>query len=147
MCFWWDDLLGRMVTNAVLDLTSLINEDKKFSLNGYFPATLKPLTYNGHLYGLPVNWSTMVMFYNKTLFDKAGVKYPDESWTWDDFRAAAQKLTIRENGRAVQYGAIAPDTFLTIYSFGGRICRRTRPSAQSTPEQRRWLSARPAKQV
>lgn len=118
--FWWDDLLGSMVTKkAVMDLTPLIKEDKKFSLDGYFPATLKPLTYNGHLYGLPVNWSTMVMFYNKTLFDKAGVKYPDESWTWDDFRAAAQKLTIWKNGRAVQYGAIAPDPFLTIYSFGG----------------------------
>ncbi|MBI2842533.1 MAG: sugar ABC transporter substrate-binding protein [Armatimonadetes bacterium] len=119
--FWWDDLLGSMVNKrAVLDLTSFIEKDKDFNLDEFFPATLKPLTFDGRLYGLPVNWSTMVMFYNKTLFDKAGVEYPDESWTWDDFLATATKLTVRKDGRVIQYGAIAPDPFLAIYSFGGR---------------------------
>jgi multiple sugar transport system substrate-binding protein len=34
-----------------------------------------------------------VLYYNKKLFDAAGVKYPDGSWTWDDYNAAAKKLT------------------------------------------------------
>lgn len=31
--------------------------------------------------------------------------YPNDSWTWNDFRAAAKKLTINKNGKTVQWGA------------------------------------------
>jgi multiple sugar transport system substrate-binding protein len=46
----------------------------------------------------------MQLYFNRELFDKANVDYPDESWTWDDFRAAAAKLTVREGGKTVQWG-------------------------------------------
>jgi len=37
-----------------------------------------------------------VLFYNKDLFDAAGVSYPDDTWTWDDYLAAARKLTVND---------------------------------------------------
>jgi multiple sugar transport system substrate-binding protein len=43
--------------------------------------------------GFPAVVDDLALFYNKTVFDKAGVAYPTDSWTWDDFRAAAKKLT------------------------------------------------------
>ncbi len=46
----------------------------------------------------------MQLYYNKDLFDKASVEYPNENWTWDDFRAAAQELTITEGDETVQWG-------------------------------------------
>lgn len=46
----------------------------------------------------------MQLYYNQDLFDKAGVAYPTDAWTWDDFRAAAQKLTVREGDQASQWG-------------------------------------------
>lgn len=46
----------------------------------------------------------MQLFFNQDLFDKAGVAYPTSSWTWDDFLAAAQKLTVTKNGKTVQWG-------------------------------------------
>jgi multiple sugar transport system substrate-binding protein len=58
-----------------------------------------------HIYGTQFgSICGMQLYYNMDLFDKAGVAYPDENWTWDDFRAAAKKLTIEENGETVQWG-------------------------------------------
>ena len=45
------------------------------------------------------------------LFDKAGLKYPDENWTWDDLLAAAEKLTVKDaNGNVKQYGLAMENT-------------------------------------
>jgi multiple sugar transport system substrate-binding protein len=48
---------------------------------------------DGKLYGLPKDVDTNAVWFNKALFDKAGVKYPSANWTWADFRATAKKLT------------------------------------------------------
>ena len=56
----------------------------------------------GDLYAAPVNWDTVAIFYNKDMFDAAGLDYPTADWTWDDFAAAAETLT---NPDADVYGA------------------------------------------
>ena len=50
-------------------------------------------TIDGKSYGVPYRQDSWVLYYNKDLFDKAGVKYPDGSWTWDDYAKAAKDLT------------------------------------------------------
>jgi multiple sugar transport system substrate-binding protein len=50
-------------------------------------------TYKNKIYGLPKDYDTIGLFYNKDLFDKAGVSYPTENWTFDDLKSAAKKLT------------------------------------------------------
>ena len=42
--------------------------------------------------GIPAGYTTFVAYYNKDMFDKAGVPYPAEGWSWADLRAAAAKL-------------------------------------------------------
>jgi len=61
----------------------------------------------GEVYGIPVTGAAEVLIYNKDLFDKAGLKYPDQTWTWKDMLQAAKKLTLDTNGdgRINQYGA------------------------------------------
>jgi multiple sugar transport system substrate-binding protein len=54
-------------------------------------ATVQPT--GGKTIGFPALVDNISLIYNKTVFDAAGVAYPDENWTWDDFRAAAKKLT------------------------------------------------------
>lgn len=61
------------------------------------------LQYKGNYYGVPVNIASLVLYYNKDIFDKAGVEYPSESWTWDDLESAALKMTKDVNGEH-QYG-------------------------------------------
>jgi multiple sugar transport system substrate-binding protein len=42
---------------------------------------------------VPSAIQSTALFYNKPLFDQAGVRYPDGTWTWEQFAAAAQRLT------------------------------------------------------
>ena len=48
---------------------------------------------------LPQNLSSLVVYYNRDLFDAAGVPYPEAGWTWDDFLAAAKALDDRHRRR------------------------------------------------
>ena len=57
---------------------------------------------NGDLYAAPVEWVTIAIFYNKDMFDAAGLDYPTADWTWDDFATYAEALTDEEAG---VYGA------------------------------------------
>jgi multiple sugar transport system substrate-binding protein len=60
-----------------------------------FPAsarqTAAPL--DGKVIGFPAVVDNLSVIYNKTLFDKAGLSYPTNDWTWEQFREAAKKLT------------------------------------------------------
>lgn len=44
-------------------------------------------------FGLPFRQDNEVIYFNKSLFDKAGVKYPDGNWTWDDYVKLSKELT------------------------------------------------------
>ena len=79
---------------ALLDLDPLIAQDQEFDLEDFYPELVELCRYEGRLYSLPRYTSVYVLFYNKDLFDAAGVHYPDETWTWDDYLAAARKLTV-----------------------------------------------------
>ncbi len=57
--------------------------------------------YQGRTFGLPVAASTRAMVFNRALFDEAGLDYPDDTWTWEDLRAAS--VAIGEMGEGV-YG-------------------------------------------
>lgn len=64
-----------------------------------YPSSLVQLyTYNGKHYALPKDFDTVGLWYNKTLFDAAGVKYPDDTWTWSTLQDAAKKLTNASKG-------------------------------------------------
>ncbi|MFT4285967.1 MAG: ABC transporter substrate-binding protein [Protaetiibacter sp.] len=54
-------------------------------------ATVQPT--GDKIIGFPALVDNLSLIYNKTVFDAAGVAYPTEDWSWDDFRAAAKKLT------------------------------------------------------
>lgn len=62
-------------------------------LTPYDNNILKSLSWKGKLYAVPRDVSNLVIFYNKDLFDKNGIKYPDKNWTEENFLKTAQKLT------------------------------------------------------
>ncbi|MEX2542148.1 MAG: sugar ABC transporter substrate-binding protein [Trueperaceae bacterium] len=65
-----------------------------------------PDKQDGDVYAWPINWVGAVLFYNMDAFDAAGVSYPDDDWTWDEFLEAARATTVDDNGdgRVDQYG-------------------------------------------
>jgi multiple sugar transport system substrate-binding protein len=78
-------------------------------------------SFGGKLYGMPSQLVVSGWYYNVDLFQADGVKPPDESWTWDDVLAAAQKLTDPSKN---QYGMLVTnsDEFVwgpLVFSNGG----------------------------
>lgn len=68
------------------------------------PQKLKDaLSVDGKLYEIPNGWQTMLIHYNKGVFDAAGVPYPQEGWTWDDFLETCKALTS-VSGESKVYG-------------------------------------------
>ncbi|MFT4865179.1 MAG: multiple sugar transport system substrate-binding protein [Ilumatobacter sp.] len=85
-----------------------------FGIDGsrYYPLALEGFTDGGTQYGLPATFSDVVLIYNKTLFDDAGLDYPTSDWTWEDETAAAVALTDADTGT---FGAYQPVSFHEFY--------------------------------
>lgn len=60
---------------------------------------------NGNQYALPYRSDFWVLYYNKTLFDAAGVDYPTNDMTWEEYKALAQEMTSGEEGVDKIYGS------------------------------------------
>jgi multiple sugar transport system substrate-binding protein len=123
----------------LLDLTQLVQTDSLFS--SALPETR--YYYGGRrIAGLNTAVEVTLLFYNKDLFDKAGVPYPPsdpaQAWTWDQFVDAAKKLTVDNTGkhpgedgfdaeRISKYGAAFDKSYegWTFYPFvfsnGGQV--------------------------
>ncbi|WP_135546650.1 ABC transporter substrate-binding protein [Paenibacillus cymbidii] len=84
----------------------LIKKDN-FSMDNYPKSMVDLYSMDGKMYGMPKDFDTIGLYYNKEMFDKANVKYPDATWTWDTLRDAAKKLTITSGGNTTQWGFAA----------------------------------------
>ncbi|OUC07017.1 hypothetical protein RY27_17450 [Litorilinea aerophila] len=94
----------RYAAEGVLENLDPWIEQSNYDLSDYWPALLESAMWNGSVYGLPRDVSVEVLYYNKDIFDEVGVEYPNENWTWDDFVAAAEQLTVVEpSGRVARY--------------------------------------------
>ncbi|MDR0283342.1 MAG: sugar ABC transporter substrate-binding protein [Propionibacteriaceae bacterium] len=98
----------------------------------------------GTQYALPSSFSNVVLFYNKTLFDAAGVGYPTASWTWADEQAAAEKLTDTAKGVWGDYQPISYNEYYKVVAqTGGQFLSADGKSAAfNSPEgikAAKWL--------
>ena len=73
----------------------------------FYQPAVDAFRFKGDLWCIPQNVSSLAVYYNKALFDAAGLAYPADDWTWDDFVAAARALTVDQDGDGVtdQFGA------------------------------------------
>lgn len=85
---------------AIVNLDSFIDKDEEFKkeLDKLYPVAKNALTYNGSYYAMPRDVTSKVMYFNKKLFDEAGVQIPDEDWAWDDFKEIVMKMTKDTDG-------------------------------------------------
>jgi multiple sugar transport system substrate-binding protein len=65
------------------------------------PELLDSFAFNGEITALPNGWNNMIIYYNTAVFEAAGVPFPTEDWTWDDFKATAAALTKDTDGDGV----------------------------------------------
>jgi multiple sugar transport system substrate-binding protein len=83
--------------DVLLNLQPFIDRDK-FDLSDYYEVSLQCYQTSDGYYGLPRDIQPSVMYYNKDMFDEAGVPYPDETWTWETLVENGKKLTKDKDG-------------------------------------------------
>ena len=110
-------------------ITSYLASSSVIQESGYYELTIEAFTLAGELWCLPQNVSSLLVYYNRDLFDAAGLDYPADDWTRDEFLALARALTVDADadadGRADQYGVgISPHLFRLapfIWQDGGEL--------------------------
>ena len=101
---WSTDHLQLRVENNLLE-----GLDQYFEKNGldyeevFGSAASEITTVNGDHYSMPYANKLFAVMYNKSIFDEAGVAYPEEGWTWDEFDEIAKKVSSGEGVNRV-YG-------------------------------------------
>lgn len=93
--FWMNFNLAKeyIPMGFVQDLTEWIDGDESFDLSGLNAGITDAYTVDGSVYGIVKDTDAYAVFYNKALFDEAGVEYPSDSWTTDDFAEITKNLT------------------------------------------------------
>lgn len=105
------------------DMTDLYKEDEVDYFNKHFAKGLVDnVTYEGKVYGVPKDYDTIALMYNKDIFDQAGVKYPDSTWTWETLKEAADTI----HKKTGNFGFLAPlddqqGYYNLIYQAGGYL--------------------------
>lgn len=113
-----------MSNDMLLDLTDKIADSDLIDPANYPEDIWGLYTYDEKYYAVPKDVDTIALWYNKAMFDEAGLAYPTADWTWDDVTEAAKKLT-KEDGS--QYGlAVRNDNnqagyYNLVYDNGGYI--------------------------
>lgn len=76
-----------------IPLQSYVDADADFNAEDVWEEALRLYNFKGEQHGIPYDHGPILLGYNKDMFDAAGMAYPDESWTMDQFREASLALT------------------------------------------------------
>ncbi len=89
--------------DLLMPLEPLIEADRAagretLDLDDFYTATVDCFRYDGEktgsgtLYGIPKDFTTVGFYYNKSVFDRAGIPYPPDDWTWQEFIETARRI-------------------------------------------------------
>ena len=87
---WASNLIEK---NVLAPIDEFIAKTPDFKLDDFAPEAISYWVKDGKHYAVPSDSAPKLLFYNKDIFDKAGMKYPDPTWTWQRLQAAAVELT------------------------------------------------------
>jgi multiple sugar transport system substrate-binding protein len=121
---WPDDAYLRLAANAdvisavatreavqqgaLLDLSDFLESDSSLNAASFYPGVLESMQWAGGTWSLPIEVTYPLIYFDKTLFDAAGLTYPQPGWSWDDFLATAQALTLGSGDAVTQWGFVEP---------------------------------------
>lgn len=84
---------------ALLDLAPLMKRDS-VDREAFVPELFDAFADGEKVYGIPKDCAAWGVYFNKTLFDQAGVKYPADDWTMEQFQQTVRQLTVDKAGRS-----------------------------------------------
>ena len=125
--FWMHSNTAQMYmeNDILLDLTDYIAADASVNKDNFYEGVWNLYSSGGKQYALPKDHDTIALLYNKSVFDKYGVEYPTDDWTWDDMYEAAKAITEGSGGDV--YG-MAMNTsnnqdgwYNLVYDYGAQV--------------------------
>lgn len=115
-----------MESDVLLNLNDYIDNDDAIDMDNYFEGITDLYTKDDVHYAIPKDHDTIAVLYNKAIFDKYGVDYPTDEWTWEDFAATAQEISEKGAADGI-YGTYCNSNstqdfwYNIIYSYGGKV--------------------------
>jgi multiple sugar transport system substrate-binding protein len=93
-----------------------------YSLDDFLPSVQEIMNIDGKVYGIQSCIVSPILYYNKDIFDKMGIAYPDadpaNAMTAAEFRELAKKLTVKNGDTVETYGVYGLEQgWLTIHAF------------------------------
>lgn len=135
--YLWDYANNGLVVNLEKYVAELPQDS-------YFWSIMDALRYpyrDSDLYAFPFGWVTTMMYYNRSIFQEAGLNLPDGSWDWFELREVAKKLTRDRDGDGVNdiWGYFSSSSHevidAAIYSWGGAVLDSKRQTSLLTDEK------------
>lgn len=80
----------------MLDLTPLVTGDTALNMDDFYPQLRSSFQWDNGIWALPMGADLVLLNYDQAAFDRAGMTYPDGSWTLTDFINAVTKLSVKD---------------------------------------------------
>lgn len=131
--FWMTmyDLISWIERGLIEDLTARIENDPVAArnFNEMWPILRQAYTYKGRIWGMPRDFDSIAVIYNKSYAAEAGLpelSAVDDQWTTDDYADYARRMTVRSGDQVERWGAVVPATVQEGYgnfirAFGGEF--------------------------
>ncbi len=91
---WMNPTLPKYADGGVVQPIDQFIEADGLDMSQYVQARVDAYNYKGEQYAMPKGLDAVYVAYNKEIFDKYGVEYPQDGWNWDDMRAIAEELRV-----------------------------------------------------
>ncbi|MBE9199253.1 MULTISPECIES: ABC transporter substrate-binding protein [unclassified Nodularia (in: cyanobacteria)] len=124
-----------MSQNVLEPLNNYITPE--FDIEDFEPSLLENFKYQNDIYGLPKDYSTLALFYNKKAFAAAGLSSPPT--TWDELRTYSQQLTGKVSRYGLGFTPKLSNQAYKIAAFGGKVVNENGDAAFASPEGLRGL--------
>lgn len=127
---------AQFAARGALEPVGPLLERRGLDLGRYYRPPVEAFTYDGALQCMPQNISSLVVYYNRALFERAGVPEPPDRWGWQDLRHTARAMTRGDvDGLGVEPNVIRLAPF--VWSNGGEVVDDThRPTTFTLDEPR-----------
>jgi len=101
--------------DVLLDLKPYIDRDG-YDLGQLADQAVADFTTPGGQFGVPRDLNVVALYYNKKMFDTAGIPYPDDTWDWAKLTEVAKQLTLKgADGKTKQWGFYTESTDMENY--------------------------------
>ena len=134
----YEDLPKLSQMGLLMPLDDKIEADRKAGddwTKDFFPILMQAYQYDGKTiakgpqYGIPKDFTPMLMYANLDLFKRAGIKVPYDGWTFDEFESDMKKITALQDPNGKVYGSVLASwpgvLWNYIWAFGGNVFNGT----------------------